>query len=66
MERTTFTISKEFAEKIKTYEGRNDEERLKNWANASRPDEVFSEDEQKKIMEIVRDKINEEVDSPLE
>lgn len=54
MERTTFTISKEFAEEIKSYDGKNDEERLKKWAGVSSPDLT-----EERVREIAREEFEE-------
>ena len=52
MAETTLGVSKEFRKEVRKYDGRNDEERLRNWAKNQSDEETGRSDEEiKKLAE---------------
>ena len=52
---TTLTVSKKLAEKIRSCDGRNTDEKLRNWAEQFKPEyKKLDEDD---VREIIRDEV---------
>ena len=55
MDKKALWVSIEFFEKVRSQDGRNDEERIKEWA--SEPDGTGAEMDEEAVLEVVRNEI---------
>lgn len=61
MERTTLTIPQELRKEINQYDGKNDKERLLNWAEQKEPEQKNNFTTPEKVREIVREVLMEDI-----